>query len=257
MEVMRKASVDYGTKRSGIAITDPTATIVSFSKTVSPEIIVEELKNVKEVEEIIVGLPLNLKGIFTLSTRKAVDKAIEIANALDVPVYLVDERFTSTIANRQIASNDSPREIVDELSASILLEDYLKGTIKRYRVFTQIPSLPKATLDLIQSTDFKRLVLISGALRGIERFISRTCEIYEDNPVYFRLREINISEKETKISLHFGVFWDIILSTLEAGDLVVCDSHHMKDCTKHRMKNGVRFMVEKKDGSIKKLEEDP
>ncbi len=249
---MRKASVDYGTKRSGIAITDPTATLVTSSKTVPPKEVIKELEKIESLGEIVVGLPLNLKNKFTLSTRKAVDMAIEIAKSfMSLPVYMVDERFTSTIANREIVSSNSSKDVVDELSASILLEDYLRGNIRRYRVSTSLPTYSEEISAFIESLNPSQVVLISDAFRGIESAISLPCDIYEDDPVYFRLREIDISQKKLRSSLHFGVFWDIILSTTEAGDLIVCDSRHIKNCPMEKFKSGVYFMIENESGSMK------
>lgn len=249
---MRKASVDFGTKRSGIAITDPTGTVVTNVKTVPPNDVVKELKKIENLSEIVVGLPLNLKGKFTPSTSKAVDKAIEISREMaPIPVYMVDERFTSNIANREIFSSNSKKSIVDELSASIILQDYMERRIKAYRVSSTLQSPSPEVANFFKFLSPKRIIMIGSALRGLESYDIAPFEIYEDDPVYFRLREVNIFRKNLRITLHFGVFWDIILPYVGIEDLILTDLNCWHEIDVKRLPRGIRIAIDDEKGYVK------
>ncbi len=254
---MRKASVDFGFKRSGIAISDPNGKIVTSVKTVKPSKIVEELKSVDLLSEVVFGLPLNLKMQFTKSTTAAVSKAIEVAESIaPIPVYMVDERFTSTIANAEIRSSNSKKSIVDELSASIIFQDYMRG-MKSYRVIWKLPRISNDIVSLINACGpFEKVCLVGSGMRGLElKEIARKYEIFEADPVFFRLRELNTLEKKSNISLHFGVFWDIILHELSNDSsfltLLVCDDIHISDDVVKKLPFGITVIVETKDGPVR------
>lgn len=254
---MRKASVDFGFKRSGIAISDPNGKIITNVKTVKPSRIVEELKNIDSLCEVIFGLPLNLKMQFTKSTRAAVDKAIEVAESIaPIPVYMVDERFTSTIANAEIRNSNSKKSMVDGLSAAIIFQDYMKG-MKRYRVIWKLPKISDEIVSLINTCGpFEKVCLVGSGMRGLElKGVARRYEIFETDPVFFRLRELNISGKKGNIFLHFGVFWDIILHELSddssLSTLLVCDDIHMSDENVKKLPFGITAIVETRDGPVK------
>ncbi len=252
MVIMRKASVDFGSKRSGIAVTDPTGTIVTNVKTVPPTKIVEELKKIEALSEIVVGLPLNLKNEFTKSTYRAVDKAIEISRKMaPIPVYMVDERFTSSMANYEILSSNSRKSMVDELSASIILQDYMQGRIKIHRVFHVLPHVSENIARFFSALSPKKIIMIGSALRGLEMYNISTFDIYEDDPIYFRLREVNIFRKKSRISLHFGVVWDIIQPYLSGEELIVCDSSHLEVLSIERLPEGTKIVVESEEGYLK------
>ena len=80
-----------------------------------------ELIREREVERVVVGLPLGLSGRDTAQTREARAFAARLAAAVPVPVDLYDERFTTTIAAR--AAGDRTSE--DSRAAAVLLEDWL------------------------------------------------------------------------------------------------------------------------------------
>ncbi len=212
---MKKVAIDFGAKRTGFAFTDPAEMIVSKVKTIESNRIFDELEENQPLSEIIIGLPINLKMNFTLSTYAAVDKAIEIGKTFSpTPVYLMDERFTTKIANSM-----HRKEIIDGISASILLEERLRGA-KGIRVFWSLPVISNKIADLILSLGYFNDVLILGsALRGIEKYkIGTHVEIFEDNPVFFRLRSMR-----QDYVLNFGINWDIILKSTDRANLVICN----------------------------------
>ncbi len=228
---MKKASVDFGFKRTGLAVTDPSGSFVSSIKTVEPDAVIDELRKILPLSEVIVGFPLNLNFEFTRSTEAAVDMALSIAaNFEHIPVYLVDERFTTSVASSKMERGSKKRkEIIDGLSASVLLEDYIRGA-KAHRVIPHLPDLSEKITKLFLSLgSFDNVLMIGGALRGAEtRIVSKKLEIFEDDPVCFRIRRKNSEKFDKKISLTFGVFWDIILQRLKMIDLLVCEKEHIE-----------------------------
>lgn len=212
---MKKVAIDFGTKRTGFAITDALEMIVSKVETVDTNEIFHELEKYQPLSEIIIGLPINLKMNFTRSTYLAVDKAIELGKFFSpIPVYLMDERFTTRIANSM-----HKKEIIDGISASILLEERLRGA-NGIRVFWSLPNISPKIVDLILSLgDFKNILILGDALRGIEKYkIGSNVEIFEDNPIFFRLRSMH-----QEYVLNFGMNWDIILKEINHANLVICD----------------------------------
>lgn len=251
---MRKVAIDFGPKRTGIAITDPNGKIVTFTKIVEPSEILKEIKKVDALSEVIFGFPINLKMRFTKSTIDAVDKSIEIAKSiLPVPVYLVDERFTSSIANSRInvSKGRNRKTLVDGLSASVILEDYIHG-MKAHRVMWELPRISGEIVSLISAIGhFKKIYLVGSGLRGIEFFpIAEEYEIFEEDPAYFRLRQRRINDFDIHISLHFGVFWDIILRRLNEADLLVCDAENMAKIDKCAFPPGLLIVIEEKKGAV-------
>lgn len=133
----RILAIDYGKKRTGIAVTDPLKMIASGLTTVPTHELIPFLKKyfIKEsVEKIVIGYPKNLDGSATDATT-LVEEGIRILrkNFPDVPILKIDERFTSKIASQSILAsgvNKKQRQnkaLTDEVSATILLQDYLQS----------------------------------------------------------------------------------------------------------------------------------
>jgi putative holliday junction resolvase len=127
---------DYGTKRIGIAVTDPMQIIATGLDTIHPKDIIEYLKKylvTEPVERFIVGEPKQMdntpsqsyqhvKGFVTLLNK----------NFPQVPVEMLDERFTSKMASAAIAQsgmnkkNRQNKELIDSVSAVILLQSWME-----------------------------------------------------------------------------------------------------------------------------------
>lgn len=131
----RVLAIDYGSKRTGIAVTDEMQIIASGLTTVSTKSLLEFLKSyisLETVDLIVVGLPKQMNNKLSKS-EPLILKFIKILNNQfpDMPVERVDERFTSKIAFRSmIASglNKNQRKnksLVDEISATLILQSYL------------------------------------------------------------------------------------------------------------------------------------
>ena len=133
----RILSIDYGKKRTGIAVTDPLQLIAGGLATVSTSELFDWLKGYlakEQVERIVIGEPRqpngqpseNLERVqqFVNRWRKAVP---------DVPIEYFDERFTSVLAHQAMIDGGLKKKarqdkaLVDEISATIILEDYLRS----------------------------------------------------------------------------------------------------------------------------------
>ena len=125
---MRVLGLDHGSARCGCAISDPTGTLATpIEPVIRPETKegikqLRELVELREVDRVIVGLPLSLSGGDSDQTREARAFADKLRSALGpkVPVELFDERFTTTIA----ASSEG-RESEDSRAAAVLLDDWM------------------------------------------------------------------------------------------------------------------------------------
>ncbi len=131
----RKVGIDFGRRRTGIAVSDPLGVFASPLETVPGGEVVEYLKKYSETETItdfVVGWPTNLDG----SPSEAAADVKAFLSRLEkafpgVPVHLEDERFTSVLAHRAMidggmkASDRRDKASVDRISASIILQGYL------------------------------------------------------------------------------------------------------------------------------------
>lgn len=132
----RLMSFDFGTKRLGIAVTDPLQIFATGLTTIHPKDIVEFITQYLEKEQIetfIVGEPKQMDGTASQSAQH-VKGFVTILNKHfpAIPVELVDERFTSKIASATIAqsglkkSDRQKKELVDTISAVIILQSFLE-----------------------------------------------------------------------------------------------------------------------------------
>ena len=131
----RYLGIDYGEKRVGLAVSDPTLTIAQPYKTIlftSIKNLIKELKVLiqeLDIRKVILGLPLTMKGTDsrkTLEVREFGDKLLKI---LGIPVILFDERLSSVQAHavlKQLGKQPSKnRPIVDQLAAQHILQAFL------------------------------------------------------------------------------------------------------------------------------------
>jgi putative Holliday junction resolvase len=136
---MRILSVDYGKKRTGLAVTDPLQIIAGGLATVSTSTLFDYLKDYisrEPVERIIIGEPRQPNGEpsenllrvqqFVNRWRKAVP---------EVPIEYYDERFTSVLAHQAMIDGGlrkkarQDKALVDEISATIILQDYMRSRL--------------------------------------------------------------------------------------------------------------------------------
>jgi putative Holliday junction resolvase len=132
---MRILAVDPGTKRVGLALSDPTATIASALATVEAdpsETLAARLAAIaaaQEAERVIVGLPRNLDGSRGPAAAAAERLATGLRKASKLPVETVDERLSTVAADRSLlaagARRRERRQAVDRVAATLLLQGYL------------------------------------------------------------------------------------------------------------------------------------
>ena len=132
----RIISIDYGAKRTGLAVTDPLQIIATGLTTVESKQLIPFLKDYfakEEVELIIIGEPKNWDDTDTHATP-LVEKIIKQLekNFPKIPIKRVDERYTSKMAKDAMLEmglkkmQRRNKRLVDEIAATILLQEYLR-----------------------------------------------------------------------------------------------------------------------------------
>jgi putative holliday junction resolvase len=131
----RIMAIDYGSKRIGLAVTDPLQIIASGLTTVGPHEIINYLKKyfvTEQVDEVIIGMPKTLQNEATDATELVIQfiKGFK-KNFPEIPISEMDERFTSKMAFQSMVDSGTSKKdrknkaLVDEISATIILQDYL------------------------------------------------------------------------------------------------------------------------------------
>ncbi len=132
----RIIAIDYGLKRTGLAVTDPLKIIATGLTTVESKRLVLFLKDYfikEEVELMIIGEPKNWDDTDTHATPLVNKIIIDLQkNFPAIPVKKVDERFTSKLASKAMVEMGLKKKqrqnkaLIDEIAATIMLQDYLK-----------------------------------------------------------------------------------------------------------------------------------
>jgi putative transcription antitermination factor YqgF len=121
-------ALDYGSARTGVAVSDPTGTVARplgvVERAASDAGLAELARLVREeaAERVVVGLPLTLRGTRGEQAVETEGFAEALRGVLDVPVELFDERFTTDLAQRTPHATAA----VDALAAAHLLSDWLE-----------------------------------------------------------------------------------------------------------------------------------
>ncbi len=133
----RILSLDYGKKRTGIAVTDPLKIIAGGLATVPTAQLMQWLHNYllhEEVELIVVGEPKQPNGQPSENLPRVMEFVRRMERELPlIPVRLYDERFTSVMAHQAMIDGGLRRKarqdkaLVDEISATIILQSYLES----------------------------------------------------------------------------------------------------------------------------------
>jgi putative Holliday junction resolvase len=133
----RILALDYGKKRTGVAVTDPLQLIATALDTVDTGELIGFLKKYfreEPVERVLIGYPVNFDGSSTDATPLVEKFVGKFRNVFpELPVELVDERMSSVMASQAIREMGLKRkdrqrkELVDAVSAVILLQEYLQS----------------------------------------------------------------------------------------------------------------------------------
>jgi putative holliday junction resolvase len=133
----RVVALDLGSKRIGVACTDPTQMLASPLEVLQRsgsqaadhrairKLVVDECEAVR----VIVGLPISLNGELGRAAKLITDEVDVLKTVLPVPVELFDERFTTTTAHANLMERkmkaDARRRVVDMVAAAVLLQAWL------------------------------------------------------------------------------------------------------------------------------------
>ena len=133
----RILGIDYGRKRTGIAVTDPLQIVAGNLATVPTHTLMQFIKDYtarEAVDRIVVGKPTQLNGEPSESMKYITPFVSRLKKEMpDMPVVMYDERFTSTIAHQAMIdggmkkSDRRDKSRVDAIAATIILNDYLKS----------------------------------------------------------------------------------------------------------------------------------
>lgn len=131
----RLLAIDYGLKRTGIAVTDEMQIIASGLTTVdSPKLVIflKEYFNKEKVERVIIGDPKQMNGLPSESAPLVEAFIQNFTNSFpEIEIVRIDERFTSKMAFQTMLDSGLKKKqrqnkgLIDEISATILLQDYL------------------------------------------------------------------------------------------------------------------------------------
>ncbi len=135
---MRILSIDYGKKRTGLAVTDPLQIVAGGLGTVETSVLYEYIEAYiqrEQVERIVIGKPMQPNG-------QPSENMVRVENFYnrwrkahpEIPIEYYDERFTSVLAHRAMIDGGVKKKtrrenkgLVDEISATIILQDYLQS----------------------------------------------------------------------------------------------------------------------------------
>ena len=135
---MRILSIDYGKKRTGLAVTDPLQIIAGGLGTVETSVLYEYIEAYiqrEQVERIVIGKPMQPNG-------QPSENMVRVENFYnrwrkahpEIPIEYYDESFTSVLAHRAMIDGGVKKKtrrenkgLVDEISATIILQDYLQS----------------------------------------------------------------------------------------------------------------------------------
>lgn len=137
----RILSIDYGKKRTGLAVTDQLQIIANGLVTVATSTLFDYLKDYiakEQVERIIIGEPRQTNGAPSENMTRVMQFANRWRNAFpEIPIEFYDERFTSVLAHKAMLDGGlrkkkrQDKALVDEISATIILQSYLESARRK------------------------------------------------------------------------------------------------------------------------------
>lgn len=136
----RVLALDYGLRRIGVAVTDPTRTIASPLTTLKrregkrpPWAEIARIVEEQEVAEFVVGLPLNLDGEEGEWAAEVREFGAQLARRFERPIHWIDERLTSVMAERAVRGlglrkgQREEKERIDAAAAALILQAFLRA----------------------------------------------------------------------------------------------------------------------------------
>jgi len=131
---MKYLSIDYGDKRIGLAVCDPSETIVSPLKVLNnPEHFIEETADLIEdekIEAVVIGIPFNMDGTEGRQAKVVERFAGQLKKKITIPIFFQDERLSTFAAEQKLAdielSKKKKRERIDAIAAAHILDEFLE-----------------------------------------------------------------------------------------------------------------------------------
>lgn len=141
---MRHLAIDYGTKRIGLALSDEGgrfATPLDVIEVTTIDVLIDDISKLiqrESIQQIVVGLPLNMDGTHSSMTRQVIQFARTLRDSSGLSTLFVDERLSSFDAEQQLIemkrkgaklTRQMKKDRLDALSAASFLQAYLDGKI--------------------------------------------------------------------------------------------------------------------------------
>jgi putative Holliday junction resolvase len=133
--MMRTLGIDYGERRVGVAISDPfgsialglcTLQVTGMNNAVTQ---VSEICKEKDVQTVVVGLPLNMNGSVSEMSEKVEKFIVKLTESTGLNIVTSDERLSSAMVERTLLDADMSRTkrkgVIDKLAAQVILQGYL------------------------------------------------------------------------------------------------------------------------------------
>ncbi len=136
----RILGIDYGTRRIGVAVSDPFRIIAQGIEVImNTPVFFKKIKTIAEkydVEAIVVGFPYNLKGEAGQSAKEVNVFIQQLKTATNIPIIEWDERFTSAVAHQTLIEMGVKRKqrqnksTINQMAAALILQSYLDSVVK-------------------------------------------------------------------------------------------------------------------------------
>jgi len=144
---MRYLAIDYGTKRTGLAICDSAETIASPLTVIQGQnqLIkkISEIVEKEDIEAVVLGLPLNMDGTEGAQSKLVLKFGKQLQNNLKIPVLMHDERLSSFGAEEKLSSANYTRgkrkKRIDAVAAAEILTSFLEQNKPRYSTGPGLP----------------------------------------------------------------------------------------------------------------------
>ena len=135
--MQRLLGLDIGERRIGVALSDPLGitaqrlTIIERQGVAQDLSAIAELVTTHQVEAVIVGLPLTMRGETGEQAKLVQALAEQLAARISCPIRFIDERLTTAQSERALLETDTSRKrrkgLIDQLAAQLILQSYLDG----------------------------------------------------------------------------------------------------------------------------------
>lgn len=129
---MKVLGIDYGTKRIGIAISDPLGIIANGLPTLDAEVALTKIQKIvkdERVAKIVLGYPKKMDGTIGPAAQAVEEFKVKLKETCEIPITLWDERLTTAEATKRLIEADVSREkrkqLVDKTAATLILQGYL------------------------------------------------------------------------------------------------------------------------------------